>query len=84
MTGDKKALGTKWGIAFGGKWVWKLKDYIDTGFMKLFDPNYLFKDYEKEGFKYPIENNELFDDEKKAENEKYEQIKNDTLKMTPE
>lgn len=46
MTGDGSALGSKHGITFVGKWVWGLKDYIDTGFMKLFDPHYLFKDYE--------------------------------------
>lgn len=46
MTGDGKAIGTKFGIAFSGKWVWNMKDYIDRSFMKLFDPKYLFKDYE--------------------------------------
>jgi NADH dehydrogenase FAD-containing subunit len=46
MTADGKAIGTKFGIAFTGKWVWKMKDYIDTNFMKLFDPYYLFKDFE--------------------------------------
>ena len=45
MTGDGKGIGTKFGIAFAGKWVWKMKDHIDRSFMKLFDPNYLFKDY---------------------------------------
>lgn len=49
MTGDEKAIGSKFGIAFTGKWVWKMKDRIDTSFMKLFDPQYLFKDYEKLG-----------------------------------
>jgi hypothetical protein len=29
MTGDGKAIGTKFGIAFTGAWVWKMKDYID-------------------------------------------------------
>jgi hypothetical protein len=38
MTADRKAIGTKFGIAFTGRWVWNMKDYIDTGFMKLFDP----------------------------------------------
>ena len=42
MTGDGKAIGTKFGIAFSGKWVWNMKTYIDVGFMKLFDPNYLY------------------------------------------
>jgi len=29
MTGDRKAMGTKFDIAFAGKWVWNMKDYID-------------------------------------------------------
>lgn len=45
MTGDGKAIGTKFGISFCGKWVWNMKDYIDVGFMKLFYPDYLFKDH---------------------------------------
>lgn len=64
MTGDGKAIGTKFGISFAGKWVWRMKDHIDTGFMKLFDPKYLFKDYETRGFAHPLENNELFEEEK--------------------
>ena len=44
MTGDGKAIGSKFGIAFTGKWVWHMKDYIDVGFMKMFYANYLFKD----------------------------------------
>ena len=46
MTGDGIAIGTKFGIAFTGKWVWNMKDYIDVGFMKLFDYRYLFRDAE--------------------------------------
>lgn len=42
MTADRKAIGTKFGLTFVGKWVWEMKDYIDLGFMKLFDPNYLY------------------------------------------
>ena len=49
MTGDGKAIGTKFGIAFVGRWVWKMKDYIDVGFMKLFIPPYLFFDYKVSG-----------------------------------
>ena len=64
MTGDGKALGTKFGITFAGKWVWRMKDNIDRGFMTLFDPNYLFKDYPTKGSSEPLEKNELFDDEK--------------------
>lgn len=67
MTGDGKAIGTKFGIAFAGVWVWSVKDYIDRGFMKLFDPYYLFKDYDEKRFAEPLEKNELFDDEKKEE-----------------
>jgi selenide,water dikinase len=44
MTGDGKAIGQKFGIAFTGRWVWEMKDYIDVGFMKLFDRRYLFRD----------------------------------------
>ncbi len=44
MTGDGKAIGTKFGIAFTGRWVWNMKDYIDVGFMKMFYANYLFED----------------------------------------
>mmetsp|Transcript_2750 Transcript_2750/g.2594 ORF Transcript_2750/g.2594 Transcript_2750/m.2594 type:complete len:85 (+) Transcript_2750:1022-1276(+) len=64
MTGDGKAIGHKFGIAFTGKWVWKLKDHIDSGFMKLFMPTYLFNDYENKGFAEPLENNELFEQQK--------------------
>lgn len=64
MTGDGKALGSKFGITFSGRWVWEMKDYIDTGFMKLFDPKYLFNDYKNKGTAEPIENAFLFDDEK--------------------
>ena len=67
MTGDGKAIGAKFGIAFKGKWVWGMKDYIDRSFMKLFDPNYLFNDYQTKGYAEPLENNELFDSEKSDE-----------------
>jgi hypothetical protein len=53
MTGDGKGIGSKFGIAFSGKWVWNMKDFIDTGFMKLFNPYYLFKDYDTHKYKYP-------------------------------
>ena len=46
MTADGNCIGSKHGIGFVGKWVWGLKDYIDMGFMNLFNPKYLFKDYE--------------------------------------
>ena len=67
MTGDEKCIGTKFGMAWSGKWVWKMKDYIDVGFMKLFQAQYLFRDYENSGTQFPIENNELFEEESKEE-----------------
>jgi selenide, water dikinase len=84
MTGDKKAVGTKFGFAFDGKWVWNLKDYIDVGFMKLFDPHYLFKDYAKKGFQEPMENNELFDEEKKSSDAEKDKAKKEAEALTPE
>ena len=42
MTGDEKAIGSKFGIAFTGRWVWRMKDYIDVSFMNLFERKYLF------------------------------------------
>jgi len=62
MTGDGGCIGSKFGIGFVGKWVWGLKDYIDMGFMNLFNPKYLFKDYETQGTKEPIDDTSLFDD----------------------
>jgi len=46
MTGDEMAIGSKFGISFYGRWVWKMKDFIDISFMVLFAPENLFKDYE--------------------------------------
>lgn len=63
MTGDGKAIGNKFGIAFSGRWVWNLKNYIDTSFMRLFDPNFLFQDYPKLGTAVPLESKGLFEDE---------------------
>jgi selenide,water dikinase len=34
--GDRRAVGGKWGRAFAGHWVWRLKDWIDRGFMTRF------------------------------------------------
>ena len=67
MTGDSSAIGQKWGISFNGPWVWKMKDYIDRSFMKIFDPNYLFNDYKTKGTEDPLENNELFEEENKED-----------------
>jgi len=49
MCGDGTALGFRFGIPIYGKWVWKLKDHIDTMFMDLFDVNNLPKYNEEEG-----------------------------------
>jgi selenide,water dikinase len=34
--GEKRALGAKWGVAFGGAGAWRLKDAIDRRFMRRF------------------------------------------------
>jgi len=47
MCGDGTALGFRFGIPLYGKWVWKLKDFIDVMFMDLFDVNKLPKLDEK-------------------------------------
>ena len=49
MTGDEKAIGTKFGMSWSGRWVWKMKDYIDVGFVNLFNAKYLFRDFETRG-----------------------------------
>lgn len=59
MTGDSSSIGSKFGIAFVGKWVWELKDMIDMSFMDLFNPNYLFENYKENGTLKPIENGHL-------------------------
>lgn len=81
MTADGSCIGSKYGIGFVGKWVWGLKDFIDMGFMNLFNPKYLFKDYEKQGVKEPVDNYKMFDDEEEAEVAK---LKERVAKMTPE
>ena len=48
MCGDGTALGFRFGIPIYGKWVWKLKDHIDTMFMDLFDVNKLPNKYNEE------------------------------------
>lgn len=65
MTGDGKAVGQKFGIAFTGKWVWKMKDYIDVSFMNLFNKHYLFHDYDTKGYAEPVTENVLYEEEKK-------------------
>jgi NADH dehydrogenase FAD-containing subunit len=34
--GQRRALGTKWGIALAGRWVWCAKDRIDRRFVRRF------------------------------------------------
>ena len=63
MTGDGSSIGSKFGICFVGDWVWGMKDFIDTSFMKLMDPTHLFEDYETHGTKYPLPNYGLFEEE---------------------
>ena len=64
MTGDGKAIGTKFDIAFSGRWVWMMKDWIDRGFMQLFYSHCLFVDYANQGTKQPNhENLTLFEGE---------------------
>jgi selenide,water dikinase len=41
MCGDGTAIGFRFGIALGGKWVWQLKDHIDVMFMNLFKLEFL-------------------------------------------
>ena len=36
--GNGRALGTRNGLSFGGRWVWWLKDRIDRGFMARYQP----------------------------------------------
>ncbi|GMH50241.1 hypothetical protein TrRE_jg1401 [Triparma retinervis] len=37
MLGDGEAVGFRFGEYIRGRWVWELKDFIDVGFMDLFD-----------------------------------------------
>jgi selenide,water dikinase len=34
--GDGRAIGAKWGVAFEGQWVFRLKDWIDRRFVRRF------------------------------------------------
>ena len=56
MTGDGKSIGSKFGISFYGKWVWKMKDLIDMSFMNLFNPNYLWDNYKNNGTLTQVDN----------------------------
>jgi selenide,water dikinase len=35
-TGDRRAIGTRNGLTFGGAWAWRWKDWIDRRFMRKF------------------------------------------------
>lgn len=83
MTGDERAVGFKFGITFYGKWVWKMKDFIDVSFMVLFDPSNLFKDYETKKFAEPIDNFQLFDESTKESKEIIEDCKKKVAEMDP-
>ena len=90
MTGDGKAIGTKFGISFAGRWVWRMKDYIDVGFMKLFTPEFLFNNYdmskttrEQRHLISPIEHNELFEEEKASEKARLDPLRAQVASMSP-
>jgi len=36
-TGERNAIGIRNGLVFGGKWVWRWKDWIDVRFMRKFN-----------------------------------------------
>ena len=80
-TADEKAIGTKYGISFHGEWVWKFKHYLDTSFMHLLDPHYLFKDYKKQGCKQKLPYFSLFEDVPKKQLQAIETTKKKVSKM---
>mmetsp|Transcript_18103 Transcript_18103/g.30909 ORF Transcript_18103/g.30909 Transcript_18103/m.30909 type:complete len:262 (-) Transcript_18103:103-888(-) len=84
MTGDERAIGSKFGISFFGKWVWRMKDYIDVSFMQLFDPNNLFEDYKNKGTAKPIDNFQLFDESTESTKAIIEECKKKAYEMEPE
>lgn len=77
VCGHGRALGLRFGLAFYGPWVWKLKDSIDRDFVKLFDTDSLRQqstadnnedhkdddDNEKEDKKYDTSQYDAADDE---------------------
>ena len=83
-TGDYRAIGTRYGFSFAGKWVWNMKDYIDVGFMKLFDPNNLFNDYKNKGTAEPLDFNALFEEELKSASDERLRIKDKVKHLSVE
>lgn len=47
---DGYSIGNKFGLGFYGQWVWTMKNFIDKGFMDLFDVHKLFERYDKDSF----------------------------------
>ena len=83
MTADRSCLGSRFGLCFVGKWVWELKDFIDMGFMDLFNPKYLFKDYETKGTAEPIENFIMYEEETGKKKQMMEELKAKVYQMDP-
>lgn len=82
--GNGTAVGTKFGISFTGKWVWKMKDYIDVGFMNLFNKKFLFKDFETKGYSEPVPENMVYEEERAEIRAKTDPIKERVNSCTPE
>ena len=81
---NEVAVGAKFGIAFTGRWVWKMKDWIDRSFMKIFDGNYLFKDFQEKKFAEPLDQGELYEEETKDLADKLAPIKKRVAEMDVE
>lgn len=75
-TGDKAGIGSKFGIAFAGKWVWAMKDSVDVKFMNSVDPHYLFHDYANKGTADPVRDNLLFEQETRGEQLRLAELRN--------
>lgn len=83
-TGDYRGVGTRYGFSFAGKWVWNMKDYIDVGFMKLFDPENLFNDYKNKGTAEPLDFNALFEEELKSASDERIRVKDKVKHLSSE
>lgn len=53
-TGDQNAIGFKFGLTFQGKWVWRLKDWIDRTWMSRFATGHEDQNIENGHFPDPI------------------------------